>query len=103
MVLSCKFYLLIYHLELQQNYQKNNIFLGAYVPLTEKGNIVVDGVLASCYASFDHDLAQITMTPIQLFSEISKYIFGKEKASLTYVNITKELGRWLLPYGQIFK
>ena len=33
--------------------------LGAYVPLTEDGNILVDGVLASCYASFDHGLAHL--------------------------------------------
>ena len=33
------------------------------MPLTEEGNIVVDGVLASCYASFDHDLAHIAMVP----------------------------------------
>ena len=107
MALSCKFYLLIIliiftYLELQQNY-KGNTFLGAYVPLTEEGNIVVDGVLASCYASFDHDLAHITMAPIQWFPEIIEGIFGKEKESLAYVNIAKELGRWLLPYGQIFK
>ena len=40
------------------------VFLGAFVPLTMKGNIVVDGVLASCYASFDHDLAHFVMTPM---------------------------------------
>ena len=84
--------------ELQKQY-----ILGAYVPLTEEGNIVVDGVLASCYASFDHDLAHITMAQIQLFPEIIEGIFGKEKGSLAYVNIAKELRRWLLPYGQIFK
>ena len=84
--------------ELQRQY-----ILGAYVPLTEEGNIVFDGVLASCYASFDHDLAHITMAPIQWFPEIIEGIFGKEKGSLAYVNIAKELGRWLLPYEQIFK
>ena len=64
---------------------------------------MVNDVLASCYASFDHDLAHITIAPIQWFPEIIQCIFGKEKGSLAYVNIAKELGRWLLPYGQIFK
>ena len=31
--------------------------LGAYTPVTVEGNIAVDGVLASCYAFADHDLA----------------------------------------------
>ena len=44
---------------------------GAFVPLTKNGNIMVDGVLASCYASFDHDLAHFGMRPLQWFSEIS--------------------------------
>ena len=35
------------------------------MPLTMEGNIIVDGVLASCYASFDHDLAHIAMAPMQ--------------------------------------
>ena len=29
--------------------------IGANVPLTKEGNIMVDGVLASCYPSADHD------------------------------------------------
>ena len=36
---------------------------------------MVDGILASCYASFDHDLAHIAMTPIQWFPEIIEGIF----------------------------
>ena len=64
---------------------------------------MVDGILASCYASFDHDLAHITMAPIQWSPEIIEWIIGKEKGSLAYANIAKEFGRWMLPYGQIFK
>ena len=30
---------------------------------------MVDGVLVSCYADFDHDLAHITITPMQKFAE----------------------------------
>ena len=44
--------------------------LGAFVPLTADGNIVVEGVLASCYASFDHGLAHFVMTPMQWYPQI---------------------------------
>ena len=30
-----------------------------------EGNIIVDGVLASCYASVDHDLGHIAMVPMR--------------------------------------
>ena len=45
-------------------------FPGAYVPLTFEGIIMVDGVLASCYPSVNHDLSQIGMTPMQWFPEV---------------------------------
>ena len=41
-----------------------SLLLGAYTPLTKEGNIVVDGVLASCYAFSNHDLAHTAMAPI---------------------------------------
>ena len=37
------------------------------MPLTAEGTIVVDGVLASCYASFDHDWAHLLTTPVRWF------------------------------------
>ena len=46
------------------------LYLGLYVPLTMEGNIVVGGVLASCYPSVPHDLAHMGMTPIRLFPSI---------------------------------
>ena len=49
---------------------------GAYVPLTEDGNIVVGGVLASCYASSDHDLAHFAMISVQWYLDIMDWIFG---------------------------
>ena len=52
------------------------IFLGAFVPLTKKGKIIVDGVLASCYAGFDHDLAHFLMSPMQHLSEVFEWTFG---------------------------
>ena len=70
---------------------------GAHVPLTMEGNIVVDGILASCYPSCDHDLAHIGMSPIQFFPTIMEWIFGEDNGSSTYVNIVNDLGEWVLP------
>ena len=75
---------------------------GAYVPLTEDGNILVDGVLASCYASFDHDLSHFAMTPMQRYPEIIKWAFGINKDYPIYVNIAKEIGRWILPHVSLY-
>ena len=79
-----------------------NYFLGIYVPLTREGNIVVDGVLASCYGSFDHDLAHISMKPVQWFPETMEWIFGLDDVSPVYVNIAEHFGRLILPYCQLF-
>ena len=75
------------------------LFSGAYVPQTLEGNIVVNGVLASCYASFHHDLAHIAMTPIRWFPGIIEWIFGDNNGSPAYVDIVGDLGRLLLPFG----
>ena len=75
---------------------------GAYVPLTEDGNILVDGVLASCYASFDHDLSHFAMIPMQWYPEIIQWAFGMNKANPIYVNIAKEFGTWILPHVSLY-
>ena len=58
-----------------------------------EGNIVVDEVLVSCYASFDHNLAYIAMTPIQWIPKIAEWLFGEDNGSPAYVNIMKDFGR----------
>ena len=72
---------------------------GTYVPLTMEGTILVDGVLASCYASFDHHLAHIAMTPIRWFPGVMEWIFGWDNGSPSYVNIIKDFGKWIIPHG----
>ena len=65
-----------------------------------EGNIVVDEVLASCYASFDHTLAHFTMAPIQWFPKIAELLVGEDTGSPAYVDIIKDFGRLLLPTVQ---
>ena len=40
------------------------------------------------------------MKPMQWSSKIMEWIFGSEDAFPTFISITKELGKWSLPYGQ---
>merc|ERR1719309_1532478 len=43
---------------------------GAYVPLTEQGTLLVDGVLASSYTNVPHDIAQFLAAPIRWFPSV---------------------------------
>ena len=61
------------------------------------GNIVVDGVVASCYASGDHDLIHIVMAPFLKFPETIEAFFGKDREFSTYVKTWQKLGRVILP------
>ena len=58
-----------------------------------EGNLLVDGILASCYASSDHGLAHMVMAPIRWFPNI----IGDYNKSPSYINIAKELNRWVVP------
>ena len=76
-----------------------NFYPGAYAPLTSEGNIIIDGVLASCYADLtDHDLAHISIKPFQWFPEMMKFLFGEENGRPSFLGHAEELGNWLLPY-----
>ena len=59
------------------------------------GNIVVDGILASCYAYFDHDLANIAMTPMRWYPEIINWIFGEDKKSPGYITLLNDVDKWI--------
>jgi len=56
---------------------------GFYAPLTGNGNIIVDGVLSSCYNEVDHDVLQhtafTTFRPIQEF--FSSLFSGEQEAA----------------------
>ena len=85
---------------------QNNIsfflfFVGAYTPVTAEGNIIVDGVLASCYAYSHHDLVHISTTPIQWFPQMMNWIFGEENGLLVFVKVAEDLERVMLLFHQI--
>ena len=65
-----------------------------------EGNIVVDGVLASCYATVNHDLAHIGMTPVQLLPDFVQWIFSEEDGFSAFAKTIQYLRRAILPYGQ---
>ena len=78
------------------------LFLGAYVPLTEEGNIVIDSVLASCYTSFDHELAHIGMAPMHWFPSVVQCVFGQDNGFSVFAKIVKESCKSIMPEGQKF-
>ena len=67
---------------------------GAYIPITMEGNIVVDGVLASCYASVPHDLGHLGMMPIRWFPRAVEWLFGQDNKSLGYATIVYDVAKW---------
>ena len=75
---------------------QNDFLLGAYAPLTLEGNIMVDGVLTSCYADCDHDLAHLTMIPMQRFLEVLKWILGEDTGFPVFVSTARLLGFFFL-------
>ena len=60
---------------------------------------MVDGVLASCYAIVDHNIAQIVMKPIQWYPHVIELVFGDESEVSAYINVARSLGKWVLPQG----
>ena len=68
------------------------------MPLTLEANIMVDGILTSCYADIsDHDLAHLGMIPMRRFSAVVEWIFGDDIGFPIFVNTAIELGTYLLP------
>ncbi|MGH0180226.1 UNVERIFIED_CONTAM: hypothetical protein FKN15_003632 [Acipenser sinensis] len=48
---------------------------GAYAPLTQEGTLLVDGVLASCYAlNCNQPLAHLSFAPYRAFHALRSYL-----------------------------
>ena len=75
--------------------------LGAYVPLVSEGKILVDGVVASCYADIHHDVAHFTMIPMHKLSAMMEWIFGDDAGFPVYVSTARQMGMLLLPNGNL--
>ena len=61
-----------------------------------EGTILVDKVLASCYAHApDHNLAHFGMIPLRCFPEIMQWILGEDIEFPVYVKIVDDLGNWV--------
>ena len=64
---------------------------------------MVDGTLASCYASTYHDSAHVAMISIRWFPRIVDWIFGEENGSSVFGKIAKQFGTLALPNRQFFE
>ncbi|XP_034717415.1 sonic hedgehog protein A [Etheostoma cragini] len=77
---------------------------GSFAPVTVQGTVVVDQVLASCYAVIeDHDLAHWALAPIRLAHCVSSWLFRSQPQVSAqndgvhwYSKILYQLGTWLL-------
>ena len=63
---------------------------------------MVDGVLASCYASFNHDIAHFAMKPVQWFQGMLEWIFGWNNGVQVYTSIVKSVGRYVMPDSHLY-
>ena len=60
----------------------------------------MDGVLASCYASFNHDTQHIVMKPLLWFPSMMDMLLGEEKSIHSYVTILQHVSGVMSVYVQ---
>ncbi|XP_047432232.1 indian hedgehog B protein-like [Mugil cephalus] len=75
---------------------------GAFAPLTREGTVVVDGVVASCYAVVDqHSLAHWAFAPLRLMHSWTGTTGGHGDGVHWYSQLLHWLGRRLLDSGRL--
>ncbi len=73
---------------------------GLYAPLTQHGSIVVNGVLASCYAAVDnHHLAHWVLAPLRFFYSLMGPSEPQTDGLHWYPWLLQKLGQMLLDSG----
>ena len=75
---------------------------GAFAPLTQQGTVVVDGVVASCYAVVDqHSLAHWAFSPLRLMHSWTGTTGRQGDGIHWYSQLLHWLGRVLLDSGRL--
>lgn len=75
---------------------------GAYAPLTQQGTVVVDGVVASCYAVVEqHSLAHWAFSPLRLIHSWTGSTGSHRDGIHWYSRLLHWLGRMLLDAGRL--
>merc|ERR1719187_2029202 len=69
---------------------------GAYVPLTEHGTLLVDGVLCSSFANVPHGIAQLLAAPMRWFPSV---LLSEEEGERFFVTAAKHAGYYLHKLG----
>jgi len=69
---------------------------GAYVPLTEHGTLLVDGVLCSSFANVPHGIAQLLAAPMRWFPSV---FLSEEEGERLFVTAAKHAGYYLHRLG----
>ncbi|KTF80548.1 hypothetical protein cypCar_00019553 [Cyprinus carpio] len=78
---------------------------GSYAPVTAHGTIIVDQVLASCYAVIEsHKWAHWAFAPVRLSHKLTTWLFPARDSNVTfqedgihwYSNLLFHIGSWLL-------
>ena len=72
------------------------------MPLTKEGTIIVEGVLASCYPSVDHDVAHFAVTPMRWFSGVTDWMLGAQDGVPVYVKTCEQVAQWMFPHGLLY-
>jgi len=69
---------------------------GAYVPLTEHGTLLVDGVLCSSFANVPHGIAQLMAAPMRWFPAV---FLSEDEGERLFVTAAKHVGYYLHKLG----